>query len=415
MPDRDARYCTSADGTRIAYTVFGEGPALLMCPGTWESFANQNPEMSIYETGLWHGRTVIRYDFRGVGLSQRHANDYSLDRQVEDIEAVSISAQLGRFALFGSQFSAPAAAVFAARHAERVTRLILSRLITSSAEVMPRENLEALVGLIRANWEMASQAISDLGIRAGDSTAGIRVSAMLRQNMEPDALAGMLSDLYRTIDVKDILKDILCPTLIVHRREDTVFPFAAVQHAAATIENSRLLPLPGSGPPSFGDDGEVAVRAEIAFLDEDPETRALPNAADAPPVATPASAFRTILFTDLVGHTQMMSRLGDEAGRAVLREHEDITRTVLKANGGTEVKTMGDGFMASFGSVTKAVECAIALQQAIEQRNSQLSTPNSPSGSVSTPASPSKKTATSSAPLSSSPPASPLAPRAARS
>src|SRR5437899_12694248 len=59
-----------------------------------------------------------------------------------------------------------------------------------------------------------------------------------------------------------------------------------------------------------------------------------------------------------------MSRLGDERGREVLREHERITREVLKANGGAEVKTMGDGFMASFGSVTKAVECAVALQRA---------------------------------------------------
>jgi class 3 adenylate cyclase len=64
----------------------------------------------------------------------------------------------------------------------------------------------------------------------------------------------------------------------------------------------------------------------------------------------------------------MMQRLGDEKGRAVLREHERITREVLKQHGGTEVKTMGDGFMASFGSVTKAVECAIALQRAFAER-----------------------------------------------
>ena len=69
---------------------------------------------------------------------------------------------------------------------------------------------------------------------------------------------------------------------------------------------------------------------------------------------------------DIVGHTEMMSRLGDERGRTVLREHERITREVLKAHGGTEVKTMGDGFMASFGSVTKAVECAVALQRGME-------------------------------------------------
>jgi class 3 adenylate cyclase len=79
--------------------------------------------------------------------------------------------------------------------------------------------------------------------------------------------------------------------------------------------------------------------------------------------------FRTVLFTDLVGHTEMMSRLGDERGRAVLREHEAITREVLKQHAGTEVKTMGDGFMASFGSVTKAVECAVALQRAFDARN----------------------------------------------
>src|SRR5437773_11869180 len=73
--------------------------------------------------------------------------------------------------------------------------------------------------------------------------------------------------------------------------------------------------------------------------------------------------------TDLVGHTEMMYSLGGERGRAVLREHERITREVLKANGGTEVKTMGDGFMASFGSVTKAVRCAIALQRALAERD----------------------------------------------
>jgi class 3 adenylate cyclase len=77
-----------------------------------------------------------------------------------------------------------------------------------------------------------------------------------------------------------------------------------------------------------------------------------------------ASGLRTILFTDIVGHTEMMRRLGDERGREVLREHERITRDLLKQHGGAEVKTMGDGFMASFASVTKAMDCAIALQRA---------------------------------------------------
>ena len=82
--------------------------------------------------------------------------------------------------------------------------------------------------------------------------------------------------------------------------------------------------------------------------------------------APAGGSFRTILFTDVVGHTEIMQRLGDVAGRAVLREHEELTRDVLRKHNGAEVKTMGDGFMASFSSVTAAVECAIALQRAFD-------------------------------------------------
>jgi class 3 adenylate cyclase len=96
------------------------------------------------------------------------------------------------------------------------------------------------------------------------------------------------------------------------------------------------------------------------------------NQLTAPPddIARPQGrGLRTVLFTDVVAHTEMMRRLGDERGRAVLREHERITREVLRTHGGAEVKTMGDGFMASFGSVTKAMDCAIALQRAFAAWN----------------------------------------------
>jgi len=127
------------------------------------------------------------------------------------------------------------------------------------------------------------------------------------------------------------------------------------------------VPLPGFvNWPAAGDTKSV-VEAIDWFLDEESETR---RTFPIGPRVDRQGSFRAILFTDLVGHTEMMSRLGDERGRAVLREHERITREVLKAHGGTEVKTMGDGFMASFGSVTRAVECGIAVQRAFAERNS---------------------------------------------
>ncbi len=322
--------------------------------------------MELYEP-YFRGRKVLRYDFRGVGLSQRNPAVYTLDCMTADMEAVVQSAGTSRFTLYASTFSVGPAIAYAVRHREQVGRLILGRVFTRGTEVMTRANLDGLVAIIRGNWEMGSQAIADLSVRR-EHQFGIRSAADLRDNMNGEALAGMITDLYETVDVNDILREVQCPTLILHRKNDSLFPFAAAQQAAGIIPNARLVPLDGDGPIWLGEDAERGISAMIAFIDEDPETRAL----TANPATAPAdSSLRTVLFTDLVGHTEMMSRLGDDRGRDVLREHGRITREVLKANGGTEVKTMGDGFMASFGSVTKAVECAVALQRAFADRDGE--------------------------------------------
>src|SRR5207237_2304714 len=93
------------------------------------------------------------------------------------------------------------------------------------------------------------------------------------------------------------------------------------------------------------------------------------------PAAARQGAFRTVLFTDIVGHTEMMQRLGDAKGRDVLREHERITRETLKRYSGTEIKTDGDSFMVSFGSVTQAMDCAIALQRAFASHTESMPEP----------------------------------------
>jgi class 3 adenylate cyclase len=117
------------------------------------------------------------------------------------------------------------------------------------------------------------------------------------------------------------------------------------------------------------DDSQVA-DAIFAFMGIDAE-QAVPSSAP----SQDARSTTTILFTDLVDHTVMMQRLGDEAGRAVLREHERITREVLSQHGGTEVKTDGDSFMAAFSSATAAVACAVDLQRAFAARNASADEP----------------------------------------
>jgi class 3 adenylate cyclase len=119
--------------------------------------------------------------------------------------------------------------------------------------------------------------------------------------------------------------------------------------------------LEGEALVPYLDDWEAVASAIDEFLGDAPS---LPKATP----STPATV-HTILFTDVEGSTALAQRLGDAKAREILREHERITREALAAHGGSEVKTMGDGFMTSFGSATSALECAIAIQRGIEEWN----------------------------------------------
>jgi class 3 adenylate cyclase len=137
---------------------------------------------------------------------------------------------------------------------------------------------------------------------------------------------------------------------------------------AARIPNARLAVLEGKLLIPYDYDMDETIATIDEFLDEG-------EAAEAEADGLPADIVHTILFTDIEGSTPMTQRLGDAKAREVMREHERITRECLRAHGGSEVKTMGDGFMASFGSAVKALECAIAIQRAFAEHNESAKEP----------------------------------------
>jgi class 3 adenylate cyclase len=168
---------------------------------------------------------------------------------------------------------------------------------------------------------------------------------------------------YRSIDAIPLMPHVAAPTLVVRHRGMDTYPLETAVEFASSAQNGQLLSFDTREYMPWMSDtaADEAFRAVTAFVDGE---AAAPAPRQVQPAAEPASV-RTVLVSDLVGHTEMMQRLGDARGRDVLREHERITRETLRAHGGAEVKTMGDGFMASFGSVTKAMDCAIALQRAL--------------------------------------------------
>jgi class 3 adenylate cyclase len=206
-------------------------------------------------------------------------------------------------------------------------------------------------------WEFISEALMARGAPPGVTREGIAArAAVFRDTWSPEHLLAF-REANRSIDLTADLSRIEAPTLVLF-----------LPLPGGSMEESRLLAreIPDAQLFSGGLDGGRldgrTLERVLRFLGSDALDRV-------PATNAPASGVRTVLFTDLVGHTEIMQLLGDARGRELLREHERLTRETLKAHGGVEVKTMGDGFMASFTSVSAAVDCAVELQRAFAAWN----------------------------------------------
>jgi class 3 adenylate cyclase/pimeloyl-ACP methyl ester carboxylesterase len=365
--EQQIRFCNSADGTQIAYADLGEGPPLV-CVFSWPT--NLEMDWGRAESRAWleriaSRRRLVRFDRRGVGASERQPGDFSMEAQIADVSAVADHLGLERFSLWGFADGAAVSVAYAAEHPERLIRLVLWAAYPRGEDVMAAGAGQSLVAFARKEWSMARRVIATTIFPAGPAEGQRWVSYLMRESMTAEVAAKYL-EFQMGVDLGPLLGRVRTPTLVLHRRDERVVPISGGRSVAALIPDARFVALEGDIAYVFyGETAHVDIAEE--FLDEGSEPE---------PAPAPSPALRTVLFTDLEGHTEMMSRLGDERGRGVLREHERITREVLKAHEGTEVKTMGDGFMASFGSVTKAVECAVALQRAVEARNKELGTGN---------------------------------------
>jgi class 3 adenylate cyclase/pimeloyl-ACP methyl ester carboxylesterase len=301
---------------------------------------------------------VIRFDQRGTGLSQRDITDFSPAMAQMDLEAVLSAADADRVHLLANPGWTTHFLIYAAHHPDRVSSLTAWNGQASMEEAMPDGVYESMLHMVRANWALASRTLADFGGRLlGDEP--LRLATACKESASGETVASILAA-NRFVNAAPHLSSVTSRVLIL--LNDGMVPggLDAAQRLAAALPHSRLVVLDPSEyvlhPSALG----RALDTIVNFAAEaDPGVTPSDASESASPVGT-----RTILFTDLVGHTEMMRRLGDERGREVLREHERITRDLLKQHGGAEVKTMGDGFMASFSSVTKAMDCAIALQRA---------------------------------------------------
>jgi class 3 adenylate cyclase/pimeloyl-ACP methyl ester carboxylesterase len=359
--DLRIQYARTTDGVKIAYGVAGNGPVVVRVPSA--PFSNCQAEWA-QDEGFYHGLTdrftVVTFDPRGCGLSDADPADLSMEARMLDLDAVLTKARIDQFALHSVGWSGPMCIRYAVEHPTRVTHLVLDDSMARTEDFMSQPQIRALDHLSTGSWDTFLEFLVFTTYGFGRDQAAPHV-AYLKSCCTADMARRTFSEL-RKDNATHLLEQVTQPTLILQHTGMSGGSEGA-RELAASIPDSTLVMLEGGALET-----EQILKAMDNFLGTKPDHDHHHDEA-ATARSFPVGAVRAVLFTDLVGHTEMMSRLGDQKGRDVLREHEQITREILLQYNGHEVKSMGDGFMASFGSITQAVECAIALQRAFAGRN----------------------------------------------
>lgn len=357
----ETRYARSGD-INIAYQVVGDGPFdLVIVPG-WISnvdFAWEDPVYGDWVRRLTAFSRVILFDKRGTGLSDRDVGDSTLEERMDDLRAVLAAAGSERAAVMGFSEGGSLSILFAATYPERVRALVL---YGSFACATPRadypegvaglKGFEAMRHALETAWgqgttlEFMVPGLKD-NPRARDFMG--RYERMCVSPRAGRAHLGWVKD----IDVRPVARTLGVPTLVVHRTDDRLVPVGAGRVLAREIPGARYVELPGDEHPPWAGDTAALVAEMQQFLTGSRVRVEVER------------VLATVLFTDIVGSTDLAVALGDHLWRDLLDRHHTVVRQEIEHHRGCEVGTTGDGFLATFDGPARAIRCAKGIRDAV--------------------------------------------------
>jgi class 3 adenylate cyclase len=349
------RYARNGE-VSLAYQVTGDGPRDVLLVNSWLSQMEHlwtEPRLARMFARLTAFARLIVFDRRGSGMSDR-VPPAPLEEQMDDVLAVLDAAGSERPALLAETEGTALACLFAATHPERVSALALFAPIPRilAAPDYPWAHDPALrerfIAASVRHWGEGVTVDSAAPAHSGDARLREWFGRMERLAVGPAAVEQSMRVVGAT-DVRDILPLIRVPTLVMRREGDERVDRRHAEYVRDHVPGARLVELPG--------------RESILFLeDTEPLTDELEELVTGTRAArAPERVLATVLFTDIVGSTERAAEAGDRAWRELLDGHHALVRGELAAHGGEEVKTLGDGFLATFDGPARAVRCALRV------------------------------------------------------
>jgi pimeloyl-ACP methyl ester carboxylesterase len=368
MPE--TRYAKN-DDLNIAYQVVGDGPLDLVLVHGWvQSFDagwDIEPIERFYRRLASFSRLIL-FDKRGTGLSDRVAPDDlpTLETRMDDMRAVMDAASVERAAVLGHSEGGSMCALFAATYPERTQALVMVGSVARArwAPDYPLgatdEAVEELEASILNNWgvELVRSLLEELGPSIAGDEEMVQAHTRAALRAASPAAAAALTRMSAMIDIRHVLPAIRVPTLVMHRADEVMAE--ASRDVGERIPNAKIVELPGRDHMPWLGDQDAALDEIEEFL-----TGVRPHPALDRVLAT-------VLFTDIVGSTELAADLGDRRWRDLLEQHNSLVRRELGRFRGRELSTAGDGFLATFDGPARAVACAVSIRDAAHALGLQI-------------------------------------------
>ncbi len=362
--ENPTRYAESADGTSVAYQVHGEGPIdLVFVPGfvSHAELVWEEPAIARFLRRLASFSRLIFFDKRGQGLSDRLGRPPTLEESMDDLRAAMDAAGSERAAVFGVSEGGPMSMLFAATYPDRVSSLILygtfARMTKAPdfPEGVRPERLDAWAEMVREEWGGAVGVDLWAPTEAGNPEFERWWARLLRQGTSPRG-AIELMNLYKEIDIRGALPAIDVPTLVLHHRDDRLVPVRQARYLERRIASARYVEASTA---------TTTCRWSGTLTRCSTRSRSFWSAAAAP--ARPNGRWRRCSSPTSLARPRPPPGLATAAGATCSSATTQPCAVQLAVHRGHEVKTMGDGFLATFDGPARAIRCAVAIRDELRQ------------------------------------------------